>query len=87
MKYNIECTNIHVTGIPEGEGWKKRTGKLFEQMMANNFPGLMLSINLPNPRSSMSQSMANTKRWIPRYIIIKLLKAKETNHLESRRAQ
>lgn len=58
----------------------RRTEK---QIMANNFPGLMLSINLPNPRSSMSRSMINTERAVPQYIIIKLLEVKETNHPES----
>lgn len=50
--------------------------------MANSFPGVMVSINLPNPRSSMSHGLINTESHTPiRHN--KLLEVRETNRPES----
>ena len=37
---NIKCTNILITGVPEGEEKKKRTEKIFEEIIVENFPNM-----------------------------------------------
>ena len=37
---NIKCTNIHIIGEPEGEERKKRPEKIFEAIIAENFPDM-----------------------------------------------
>ena len=34
---NIKCTNIHIIGVPEEER-NKRPEKIFEELIAENFP-------------------------------------------------
>ena len=36
----IECTNIRIIGFPEEEGKKKRTEKIFEEIIVENFPNM-----------------------------------------------
>ena len=50
MKRNADClrdlwdntkpTNIHIIGVPEGEERKKGPEKVFEEIIAKNFPRL-----------------------------------------------
>ena len=35
---NIKCTNIHIIGVPEGEGREKGPEKISEEITAKNFP-------------------------------------------------
>ena len=37
---NINCTNIHIIGVPEGEERKKGPEKIFEEVIAENFPNM-----------------------------------------------
>ena len=37
---NIKCTNIHIIGVPEGEEREKGTEKIFEEIIAENFPDM-----------------------------------------------
>ena len=37
---NIKCTNIRITGVPEEEEKKKRTEKIFEETLVENFPNM-----------------------------------------------
>ena len=37
---NVKCTNIHVTGVPKGEERGKGTEKIFEEIIAENFPNM-----------------------------------------------
>ena len=34
--WDIKCTNIHITGVPEEEGEKKGSEKIFEELIAEN---------------------------------------------------
>ena len=38
--YDIKYTNILIIGVPEGEERKKRPEKIFEEIIAENFPNL-----------------------------------------------
>ena len=37
---NIKCTNIQIIGVPEEEEKKKGYEKIFEEIMAENFPNM-----------------------------------------------
>ena len=37
---NIKCTNIRIIGAPEEEEKKKGTEKIFEEIIAENFPNM-----------------------------------------------
>jgi len=37
---NMKCTNIHITGVPEGEEREKETEKIFQEIIAENFPNM-----------------------------------------------
>ena len=37
---NIKCTNIHIIGVLEGEERKKGPEKIFEEIIAENFPNM-----------------------------------------------
>ena len=42
---NIKCTNIHIIEVPEGEEREKRPDKIFEEIIAENFPNVGKEIN------------------------------------------
>lgn len=69
--------NLCVNGCPEVEKRKWRQ-KVFEEIMAYNFPDMVRNINF---RSSNS---VNHKIKTITFIIIKLLKANEKENVESR---
>ena len=35
---NFKCSNIRITGVPEGEEHEEESENLFEQIMKENFP-------------------------------------------------
>ena len=35
---NVKHTNIRIIGVPEGEEREKRTEKIFQEIIAKNFP-------------------------------------------------
>ena len=35
---NVKCTNIRIIGVPEGEEREKGTEKIFQEIIAKNFP-------------------------------------------------
>ena len=37
---NVNCTNIHIIGMPEGEEREKGTEKIFQEIIAENFPNI-----------------------------------------------
>ena len=37
---NTKCTNIHIIGVPEGEGREKGPEKIFEDIIVENFPNM-----------------------------------------------
>ena len=38
LRDNIKCTNVQVIGVPEEEEKKKGYGKIFEEIILENFP-------------------------------------------------
>ena len=43
---NLECSNIQIIGVPEGEEQEQEVKNLFEQIMKENFPNLAKEIDL-----------------------------------------
>ena len=37
---NVKCTNIHIIGVPEREEREKETEKIFQEIIAKNFPNM-----------------------------------------------
>ena len=37
---NIKCTNVRIIGVPEEEGEKKGTEKIFEDIIVENLPNM-----------------------------------------------
>ena len=37
---NIQCNNIHIIGVPEGEEREKRPEKIYEEIIVENFPNM-----------------------------------------------
>ena len=37
---NVKCTNMCIIGVPEGEEREKGTEKIFEEIIAENFPNM-----------------------------------------------
>ncbi|MDF4777253.1 hypothetical protein P3541_25285, partial [Vibrio parahaemolyticus] len=37
---NVKRTNIRIIGVPEGEEREKETGKIFQEIIAENFPNM-----------------------------------------------
>ena len=37
---NVKHTNIRIIGVPEGEEREKGTGKIFQEIIAKNFPNM-----------------------------------------------
>ena len=37
---NIKCMNIRIRGMPEEEGRERGTEKIFEEIIAENFPNM-----------------------------------------------
>uniref|UniRef100_A0A8D0YPY7 L1 transposable element RRM domain-containing protein n=1 Tax=Sus scrofa TaxID=9823 RepID=A0A8D0YPY7_PIG len=37
---NVKCTNIHIIGVPEREEREKGTEKIFQEIIAENFPNM-----------------------------------------------
>ena len=52
---NIKCTNIQIIGVPEEEEKKKGYGKIFEDIIIENFPNKEKE-NQSSPRGTKSPS-------------------------------
>ena len=37
---NVKRTNIHIIGVPEGEEGEKGTEKIFQEIIAENYPNM-----------------------------------------------
>ena len=71
---NIKCTNIRIIGVPEEEEKKKRTEKIFEDIIVENFPNMGKEIVSQVQEVQRDSYRINTRRNKPRHILIKLPK-------------
>ena len=73
---NIKCTNIHIIEVPEGEEREKRPDKIFEEIIAENFPNMGKEIVNQLQEAQRIPGRINPRRNTLRHNIIKLTKLK-----------
>ena len=73
---NIKCTNIRIIGVPEEEEKKKGSEKIFEEIIAKNFPDMGKEIVNQVQEVQRVPYRLNPRRNMPRHILIKLSEIK-----------
>ena len=73
---NIKRTNIRIIGVPEEEEKKKRSEKILEEIIVENFPNMGKGIVNQVQEAQRLLYRINPRRNIPRHILIKLAKIK-----------
>ena len=63
---NVKCTNLHITGIPEGEEREKGIENVFEEIMAENIPNLKKETDTQVQEVQRVPNKMNPNRSIPR---------------------
>ena len=75
---NTTNTNIHIIGVPEEEEKKKGSEKIFEEIIAKNFPNMGKEIATQVQEAQRVPYRTKPKGNILRHILIKLtIKFKE----------
>ena len=66
----FKTSNIHITGVPEGEKKEQEIGNLFEKIMKENFPSLVKEIDMQIQEAQRVPNNMDAKRPTLRHIII-----------------
>ena len=74
---NVKRTNIHIIGVPEGEERAKGTEKIFQEIIAKNFPHMGKESLTQIQEAQRVPYKINPRRNTPRHILIKLTKIKD----------
>ena len=74
---NIKRTNIRMIGVPEGEEREKGTEKIFQEIIAENFPNMGKESLTQIQEAQQVPYKINPRRNTPRHILIKLTKIKD----------
>ena len=69
-------TNIQITGVSEEEEKKKGFEKIFEEIIAKNFPNMEKEIVNQVQEAQSVPYRINLRRNMPRHILMKLTKTK-----------
>ena len=80
---NMKRNNIHIIGVPEGEEREKGTEKIFQEIIAKNFPNMGKEPLTEIQEAQRVPYKINPRRNVPRHILIKLTKIKDRENLES----
>ena len=67
---NLKCSNIQITGVPEGEEEDQEIENLFEHIMKENFPNLAKEMDF----QEVQEAQRVPKKLDPRHTIITLPK-------------
>ena len=78
---NVKHTNIRIIGMPEGEEREKGTEKLFQEIIAKNFPNMGKEPLTQIQEAQRVPSKINPRRNTLRHIIIKLTKIKDKERI------
>ena len=74
---NVKRTNIHIIGVPEGQEREKETEKIFQEIIAKNFPNMGKESFTQIQEAQRVPYKINPRRNTPRHIVIKLTKIKD----------
>ena len=73
---NVKRTNIRIIGVPEGEEREKGTEKIFQEIIAGNFPNTGKGPLTQIQQAQRVPYKINPRRNTPRHMLIKLTKIK-----------
>ena len=73
----VKHTNIHIIGVPEGEEREKGTEKIFQEIIAENFPNMGKESLTQIQEAQQVPYKINPRRNTPRHILIKLTAIKD----------
>ena len=74
---NVKRTKIRIIGVPEGEEREKETEKIFQEIIAENFPNIGKEPLTQIQEAQRVPYKINSRRNTPRPILIKLTKIKD----------
>ena len=74
---NVKRTNICIIGVPEGEEREKGTEKIFQEIIAENFPNMGKEPLTQIQEAQRVPHKINPRRNTPGHILIKLTKIKD----------
>ena len=73
---NIKCTNICIIGVPEGEEREKGPEKIFEGVIAENFPNMGKEIVNQVQEAQSVPGRINLRNTLS-HMVMKLTKSKD----------
>ena len=74
---NIKHTNIRIIGVPKGAGREKGPEKIFEEIIAENFPDMGKEIVNQVQEAHRVPRRINPRRNTMRHTVIKMTKIKD----------
>ena len=77
----MKCSNIRIVGVPEEEDKKKNHEKILEEVVVENFPKMGKEIITQVQETQRVPNRINTRRNIPRHVLIKLTKIKHKEQI------
>ena len=83
----ITCTNIQIIGVPKEEEEKKGYEKIFEEIIVENFPNMEKEIANKLQETQRLPYRINSRRNMPRHILIKLTKTKQRQNIKSSKGE
>ena len=78
---NVKHINIHIIGVPEGEEREKETEKIFQEIIAKNFPHMGKEPLTQIQEAQWVPYKINPRRNTPRHILIKLTKVNDKEEI------
>ena len=78
---NIQCNNIRIIGVPEGEERERGPEKILEEIIVEKFPNMGKEIAMQVQEAQRVPYKINPRRNTPRHIVIKLAKIKDEEKL------
>ena len=78
---SIKPTNICIIGVPEGEERDKGPEKIFEEIIAENFPNVGKEIVKQVQEAQRVPGRINLRRNTERHIVIKLTEFKDKDKI------
>uniref|UniRef100_A0A8D0LT85 L1 transposable element RRM domain-containing protein n=1 Tax=Sus scrofa TaxID=9823 RepID=A0A8D0LT85_PIG len=73
----VKYSHVHVIGVPEGEEREKVPEKIYEEIIAKNFPNMGKESVTQIQEAQQVPYKINPRRNTPRHILIKLIKIKD----------